>query len=88
MKRSLIDGPDPFVLAPALALVPSLGQVSKLASLQQSLHARREKNEALRQEMERQNSSRDRDGLRRIAAEEAMLSVVLGWLSTHAPHEA
>ena len=87
MKRTLLDPPEPFVVAPALALVPSVGQVSKLAALQASLHARREKVSGLRKEMERQTSVRDREALKRMAAEDAMIGTVLDWLHAHAPGE-
>jgi hypothetical protein len=90
MKRSFFELADPFVMAPALVLVPSVGQISRLAGLQASLHARAEKVAGLRSEFEKpgQVAGRDREASRRLAAEDAMITTVLDWLRTHAPSES
>lgn len=76
MRRSTYSGPDAFSTSPLLALLPVVGQVSKLPALTTSLFARYEKVKAQLEEF-----SADRQTLRRYAVEEAMLKQVLDYLA-------
>jgi hypothetical protein len=79
MKKSICSPPDPFSLAPLLALLPVKGQVGKLEALTSSLYARFEKVQGLQRELEGANEPIE--GTRRAAAEAAMLRQVLDWLA-------
>jgi|GEM_PF-1200056 len=78
MKRSNIDGPEPFSLSPLLAILPISGNSAKLHDLGASLFARLEKVSAMRTE---EGLANERDVHRRLVAEEGMLKTLLDWLS-------
>lgn len=78
MKRSITGAPEPFALAPLLALLPVEGKLGKLESLTSSLYARYEKSQSVLRELGRGTNSAERQ---RYAAEEAMLKQVLDWLA-------
>lgn len=75
MAGTISGPPDPFSLAPLLALIPQKGKLSRLESLVSSLFARYEKVEALRAE------ATEADLERRYAQESAMLRQILDWLA-------
>jgi hypothetical protein len=78
MKRSLYSPPESFSIAPLLALLPVRGKIGKLESLTSSLFARFEKVAALRADL---GAEVDRETVKRLTAEEAMLKQVLDWLA-------
>jgi len=80
MKRPLYSSPEPFSLAPLLVLLPVRGKIGKLEALTSSLFARFEKVSALRREI---GEDAEREVVRRLAAEEAMLKQVLDWLAVN-----
>ncbi|MFM1846724.1 MAG: hypothetical protein RL417_198 [Pseudomonadota bacterium] len=80
MKRSLYAPPEPFSIAPLLALLPVRGKIGHLESLTSSLFARFEKVVAMRREL---GDEVEREVVKRLAAEEAMLKQVLDWLAVN-----
>jgi len=80
MKKSLISPPDSFSIAPLLALLPVRGKIGKLESLTSSLFARFEKVSALRGNL---GTDVERELVKRLDAEEAMLKQVLDWLAVN-----
>ena len=80
MKRSIISPPDSFSIAPLLALLPVRGRIGKLESLTSSLFARYEKVSALRSNL---GNEVEREMVKRLDAEEAMLKQVLDWLAVN-----
>lgn len=82
MKRSIVGPPDPFGLSPLVLLLPVVGRVGGLMPLTSSLFARFEKVRALKVELgTNPEGEAGRAGVRRLAAEEAMLKEVLDWLA-------
>jgi hypothetical protein len=79
MKKPLYSSPEAFSLLPLLALLPVKGNIAKLNDLTTSLFARYEKVHSLQKEAEGAPSN-DRELLRRLSAEGAMLRQVLDWL--------
>ena len=78
MRRSIIDGPEPFSLSPLLAILPVTGHSSKLHDLGASLFARFEKVSAMRAD---EGLANEREAHRRLVAEEGMLKTLLDWLA-------
>jgi len=77
-KRSRFSAPDPYTLSPLFALLPEQGQLIDLEGLSSSLFARLDGLLAFKDGLDR---DRQREELKRVAAEEAMLRVALEWLS-------
>ena len=70
--------PDEFSSSPLLALLPAIGDVTKLPTFAAALYARSEKvSNALTQEDEIDEQLR-----RRLGIERAMLTQVLDWVSS------
>lgn len=67
--------PEPFSLSPLLAVLPTLGNVSRLESLVSSLFARFESVEALREHAELPELRS------KLTNEAAMLRQILDWLA-------
>lgn len=84
MAESLYSPPDPFTLAPLLALLPVRGRIGALDALTNSLYARYEKVKQLQEEAVK---AEDRENYRRLSSEQAMLKQVLEWLQIH-PEES
>lgn len=78
MKKSLIAPPESFSIAPLLALLPVRGKIGRLESFTSSLFARHEKVSALRSSL---GHDVERETVKRLDAEEAMLKQVLDWLA-------
>jgi hypothetical protein len=84
MRRSLLDDPDPFALAPLLALLPVKGDLAKLEGFTSSLYARYESVTAARRRLKGEGG--DVAAMERgLALEEAMLKRVLETLSVVGP---
>jgi hypothetical protein len=74
--------PDPFSLSPLLAVLPKLGNVSRLETLVSSLFARFESIDALRDNVD------GAEARTRLAQEAAMLRQILDWLSVNPDEES
>ena len=74
--------PDPFSLSPLLAVLPRLGNVSRLETLVSSLFARFESIDALRENVD------GAEARARLAHEAAMLRQILDWLSVNPDEES
>lgn len=75
MTKGSIISPDPSAFLPLLNLVPVKGSVSELGRYTSAFFARFE------QVQKGRSASDDAEVLKRLASEEAMLKVVLEWLS-------
>ena len=73
---SLLAQPDPYLRAPLIALLPVLGNLSKLEGFTSSLYARFEKVKALYEGCPEESPQ-----FRKLSAEIGMLTQVLDWLS-------
>ena len=77
MAKRFSGVPDEFSSSPLLALLPAIGNVTKLPTFAAALYARSEKvANALSQEEEIDEQIR-----RRLGVERAMLTQVLDWVS-------
>jgi len=77
-KRSRFSAPDPYTLSPLFALLSEQGQLIDLEGLSSSLFARLDGLLTVKENLDR---DRQREELKRVTAEEAMLRVALDWLS-------
>jgi hypothetical protein len=75
MAGSISGPPDPFSLAPLVALLPERGDLSRLPGRVSSLFARHESVERLKVE------ASEREVERSYAVEAAMLRTILDWLA-------
>lgn len=75
MSGNISGPPEPFSLSPLLALLPDVGEVSRLETLVSSLYARQERVEGLRA------AATEKEVERTYTAELVMLRHVLEWLT-------
>lgn len=76
MKRSAVSPPDDFSNSPFFAVLPVLGDTTKLPTLKTSLFARFENVTTLKKSV----GPEDRATIKKLQAEESMLRSVLEWL--------
>lgn len=77
-KRSRFAAPDPYTLSPLFALLPEHGQLIDLEGLSSSLFARLDGLLSIKESLDR---DQQREEVKKLVAEEAMLRVALEWLS-------
>lgn len=75
MSGNISGPPEPFSLSPLLALLPDVGEVTRLEPLVSSFYARQERVEGLRA------AATEKEVERTYAAELVMLRHVLEWLT-------
>ena len=81
MTDKLSSPIESFALSPLIAVLPSLGSLTRLDSLLSSLYARQDKAEAMRAH------ALDKESERKLLIEAAMLHQILDWLAGRAEEE-
>jgi len=80
VKRPFQATPEDFSISPLLTILPKKGNTGNLSLFTSSLYARFEKVRELREEI---SDSEDKNSIKKVLAEEAMLKQVLEWLEVN-----